>query len=582
MIDAILRGTANEGASGQRARVALRTPWCWPVDGELERAALALGLEKPPAPSIGQVLLVSVGDGFEQTVLWRLDRVRGEPREVNFVGKAEESCNLARRLITRDLPFVHDTDPLHRPTTWGATPVWVESSKGRSLPRALDGTSFGLSMCLAYASLVLGLPVPPDMVASAEVDASGAVTGVGGLKAKIGAIAHGALGIRRLLVAKAQEAQATALVAEQGRASLAVTAVRTVADAIRLAFPHWQEAMAERWSDPSFAYRSAEVLYRLALGSDPVLLSWQVVEETSRALEARLASDGTERGRVARERAALALRIAARHEGKTARIEWPREADLEHLPRTVRLTVLSHVVQSAADLDDELARTYAERALPLAGPMGDRDAGAARLLGSVGRAMASCGDYRPARDVLAEAIETWIALFEEDRMSHALSEWLRVTGILGELEALRTARAGWFARFHEHNRTDDTSRAFVMQSLGRALVQAGEPEAGCEVLRAGSHWPLTPEHLQDARNRWLARAMRECGDDAGANGLVDSMRESDQRWLAELDRALKAGDDASAALEGLRNSSDGASECARLLARADGNPAEFVAKHYRY
>lgn len=581
-------GVADDPFSKDTYHEALRAPWCFPADEDLRRQAAALGCGAPPGPSLGETLLVSVGDGVAQTVLWRLGAREADSalRAVELKGQAARSCDLARRLVTRDLPFLTDASPLHRASSWSAAPLLVDQKGNTVLPRVLDGPSFGLSLCLAHASLLLDVPVPADVAASAEIHADGSVVEVGGLESKVRLVARGGLGVTRLLVAQIQAGQAERCARDAGRASLRIVPVRGVADALREVFPNLEEAMCKRWEDPVFARASAEVFYRLALASEPVLLSWHVLERSADLLERQLADDTTPEGRTAREQAALAKRIARRHEGLPAVIAWPAEPDLTTLPQARRLALIAHVVQSAADHDDALSRDYVAKAKPLVGPMPERSEGEAKLLGAIGRAEAAHGDYKVAHQTLREAIDTWLALFEEPQMARALCEWLRVAGLIGDDDGVRRARHDWVARLEGSARTDDTSRAFVRLALGRALVQLGQPEEAIEVLCSPppSFWQLTYEHLQDARWRWLARALRSCGRVDEAADAVAGMRESDQKLLAHLDVALATGRDPAALLDELAQEEP--LEAGRLVARAreagEADVARFVADHYRY
>jgi tetratricopeptide (TPR) repeat protein len=519
--------------------------------------------------------------------MWQMVTGPTPAHGAEFTGKAAIACDLARRLVTRDLPFLSSTDSLDTGPLWSASPLLFDKERG-SLPRVLDGPSFGLAMCLAHASRLLALPVPSNVVACAEVLADGSVEPVGGLDQKVRMVARNALGVTRLLVERGQAGEAETLVASTGRQSLRVVGVRRVSDALQEVFPSsdLQAAMCERWANPAHARASADVFYRLALESAPLLLSWKVVENSARLLEQRLAGDETPEGELARKRAGLAWRIAGRHEGVAHSIRWPADEDLALMPRTIRFGVIAHVLQSAADLDDRIAEESIARVRPLVGPMDERCSGQARLIGALGRALAACGQYEEARHWLEEAIATWIALFEEDQMSYPLSEWLRVTGVVGNAAAIPRAKQDWMARMDRDARTSDISRAFVRLSLGRAFAQTGQPALALEALEGPSEsfWQLTFDHVQDARGRWLARTLRAMGRHEEEAQVMTRMRESDQKWLAQMDLALHLERDPSRLLEALEKDEPG--EVGRLRRRAETTDAiqvaRFVGEHYRY
>jgi hypothetical protein len=218
--------------------------------------------------------------------------------------------------------------------------------------------------------------------------------------------------------------------------------------------------------------------------------------------------------------------------------------------------------------------------------MDERCSGQARLIGALGRALAACGQYEEARHWLEEAIATWIALFEEDQMSYPLSEWLRVTGVVGNAAAIPRAKQDWMARMDRDARTSDISRAFVRLSLGRAFAQTGQPALALEALEGPSEsfWQLTFDHVQDARGRWLARTLRAMGRHEEEAQVMTRMRESDQKWLAQMDLALHLERDPSRLLEALEKDEPG--EVGRLRRRAETTDAiqvaRFVGEHYRY
>ena len=138
------RGRGDNPFAESNYHRALQSPWCYPEARALRARAEAIGRTKPAAPERGESLLVSVGEGVDQTVLWRLGPGAANPLrgEVELKGQAAKACDLARRLVTRDLPFLPGPDPLDKTTTWNALPIFAEQQSSAVLPRVLDGRRF--------------------------------------------------------------------------------------------------------------------------------------------------------------------------------------------------------------------------------------------------------------------------------------------------------------------------------------------------------------------------------------------------------------------------------------------------------
>lgn len=311
----------------------------------------------------------------------------------------------------------------------------------------------------------------------------------------------------------------------------------------------------------------------------------------------------------------LARDITARHMGRDALIDWPSDAELAQLPPARRLEILAHVVQSAADADGETAIEYAERARTALAPPSHRTAADARLLGAIGRALASGGAPSAALDVLSDALAAWAALGQDGHASYALCELLRIATRHAP-ETARRALVG--ARGDEPSptrtsprdddpsptrgsppddptlgaaarilaRTEEPARRFVWLAIGRAFAQLGAPSDAIAALEAGdpSAWELGPRHVRTARWHWLARAHRardDHGDEdaaARAEQALEALGPSEHRWLTQIERARREGRVPLDELRGLLALPERGAEANRLLQRlAAGWTLENVA-----
>ena len=95
--------------------------------------------------------------------------------------------------------------------------------------RVLDGPSFGLTFFLLLTSVVLDVPLPDEVVASAEIDERGRIGPVDAIAEKIAGIMAIAPSVRRVLVAADQRDGATG----PSRGHLDIVGVADAAEALR-------------------------------------------------------------------------------------------------------------------------------------------------------------------------------------------------------------------------------------------------------------------------------------------------------------------------------------------------------------
>ncbi len=277
-------------------------------------------------------------------------------------------------------------------------------------------------------------------------------------------------------------------------------------------------------------------------------------------------------------RVAFARDVGRRHLGERALLEWPVVSSwFAALDNNAQSRALAHAVQSAADADLEAVEGYAASAeawldrVPVT-------AEALSLRGAVGRGYAALGEYGKAGVALERAVAGWFELGRVGDASHPLCELLRVRGIqrdAGAVTVLRN-RVGAFLEATP----DPTSRAFVELALGRALVQSGAGDDGQTALRdTATDWGQAPPHVQASRLRWLHYVAVTSADDAAASehlAKLDDLRDegqpydSDQRYVARVDRGLAQGSVLTPDVEALVGLLPGGDEAARTLVRLSG------------
>lgn len=579
-----LRGGATGSLARADARASLRQPWCWPADAALRAAAMELGVE-PTAPQPGEALLVSVSPRHDGASLWRLTpRVPGAPpHDVPFVGEARLSLQRAWGHALRSIEALRTTRPL-RADAWCA--ALIVRDQQRTAERVLDGGSFGVSMCLATASLLMHEPVPASLAASCAVDSSGRASPVEGLATKVALIAREALGVTRLLVHATQVDEARRAAA-QHRADLEVVGVHRVAEAVTAAFPDLPARMSAWWPQLDDARAAADELFRCVVEDRATLLDWAPLAAAAERLEQVLRDEPD-----ARRRASYARAIARRHGNHNEPLAWPDETWLRSLRRPLRQRMVAQLVQSATDAAAPDLGATLDRALHTLPPEGDEHAEDLAVLGACGRALAGLERYDDALRALQRAVAAWLELGRAPEASHALCELLRVDGILARDDA--TARARLQARLAAtvlqilgDADLPRSSAAFVQAASERALTVASLAADALDFERTAALDPLdwdadVPRYLAASRQRWRARALAAVGHTTAAAEArahvealcagADALR--DFTLLTRLDAALEQSAPVAALLAELRNSS------AVSQLRVEGLPDELVARRY--
>ena len=582
MLVELSAGLTDENSVVNLRRVLTLGPWCWPAGGDsaLAHARWASGCEQPPTPAVGSALAVTVGE--HGGCLWALrDRPDRPPASV-LGAQAAARWEDAICALPRSLPVLWASVRRHRerPFPWHLG-SHARDGHGIAPPEPIvDGPSIGLSFFLALASRVLDVPVATDVVATATLDAFGAVGPVDGLELKIQTVLAVAPRVRRLVVASAQVEDARALAS--GR--LEVLGVRSASEAADLLLTDLAGRLVE------VEGRGRRVLvrsfFRLALGGQRELLDWSPVAKAARlALDEwrDLADDD-------RYTLELAAAVAARHQGNRGSLRLPPESWLASLSTPVRINVLAHLVQHSADTGEPPARqtlALARRDLPF--DVKHAFAPQLRLMGAVARLEAFCGN--PVRALARQRLlaECHLANLSHEDVSLPLCEWIRLAGAVADASELAAAEA----LFEEGQALGVFSSAdlgYLELARARAAVQAGRPTTtALEVLRRLATDPTVADHIRRSAARWAVAGERALGvtvDPAATRSWLSAAcpeGDSDGRayaCLGELDAALAVGDaaTANAAVDSLR-------ECLPGLTRhltEEREPAEAPAHVARY
>lgn len=510
-------------------------PWCWPREGErLEQLLTRRGAI--PTPGVGSIPALTVQD--DTVVLWhvapRRDRLHGAPSGATLGPVMRLSWREAGIALPRALPVLWNS--MHRATA--STPAITYLASVRSSPglpdlrSAIDGPSFGLALTLSLASLVFGCALPGDIVASATVDAAGNVGPVGGLDRKIAGLQRMAPRVTRLIVAASQRGEAEALAGEH----LQIVPVAHAAEAIDIAFgDRLSGLIVAAGEDPQRRDELTESFFRLALVGSDALVDWAPVMRG-----AKLALDRwTDLAPGARYRLEFAHAVAARHHQNSGTIGMPPEPWLASLPRVLRVQVIAHLVQQAADTGmpaPALIEPLADRLLDH--PVADSADCDLRLRGAMARLSAVTGRAASALGLQEGLALAFAAIYADDDIAYPLSEWARLAGALRDEASLGRAQqlharllgAGGYRRL---------GARFVELALarGRLLIDP-EDDDGLDAARQLASDESLPDHVRWCATRWLGREGRPALEAASGRGWLVAAR---NLVLLDLDEALRAG-----------------------------------------
>lgn len=548
---------------------------------------------------IGEVRLIGVDPKNERGSVWLLDPSGAAglvARELR--GVSREVWARAATVLPRSLPVLWRAvrDAHRRVPVARHLGTWAPEGATQSPPRELDGESYGLSFVLSLASTVLGVPLRPEVAASATVDEFGDTTtkDVAGLHAKIQAIRRHAPQVRTLLVPAHQKDEAEAAAADSG---IKIVPIRSAGEALKVAFANDMEsALIEAGTNPERKREILRSFFALALGQRSAVLDWSPV--------ARGASLAIERWKDLAPHDLYCLEfaraVAQRHESNTGELTLPEEAWLQTLPSTIRLAVVRHVVQQAADSGspdvasaEQIGFTHLVRG---AEAFDDH----LKLLGALGRLYAVTGRVPEALGFQREAAKAWIDRMNYGETSFPLCEWIRLAGVSGLSDEFGGARASLEEADLLGNIHADRN-PYLRLAIGRAAAMLGDLDTAWKQLDGLPGDVGVPVHVRAGAARWQAliadensadwpgvtfsfldelEAMKRAGDPSVSATAGKAIA------LVNLDRAVRRSDEDAAhkAIAGLRELEP--YPVSHLLQVAPATPvlarAGYVRRHYPY
>ena len=517
---------------------ALRAgPWCWP-QSDTRRERLEGRLGAAPVPGLGCLPAVSINEDDDTVVAWRIGP-GGRSPGTTLGPQMRQSWRAAGVALPRAVPVLwRSVRDATRQLPEIALLHGLRTTPGFVDPGALvEGPSFGLAFCIHLASVVLGCPVPPHVVAAAAIDASGLVLPVGGLERKIAGIATLLPRVTDVLVSADQVDEARRI----APASIRVIGIPRAADAIDHVFGDaLSRLLVDAGSDPERREDLTASFFRLALVGSDAIVDWApVARGAALALEhwSDLSAD-------ARYRLDFARAVAARHCDNTGRITLPPSGWLDSRPRMLRIQVVAHLVQQCADA----GMPHPDRIEPLARDLIANDLHEAaepqlRLRGALARLEALTGRARDALDAQESLAVVLAELHAYADIAYPLSEWCRLAGALQDAASLQRAVA-----FHERlastGALEGLGARYVEFALvrGRLLLDRDDEPARVVAVQLSDDFAL-PDHLRWAAHRWGGTACRPALEEAAAQGNLLASR---NLTLMRLDEAVAAGDEPAA------------------------------------
>lgn len=456
------------------------------------------------------------------------------------------------------------------------TRIGAELVLGEAAPRELGGM-------VAELAAWLGLELPPNVAPATDGQLAELVAGVAatlGLEPERPVLLVGRVGADGAL--EPDPASESALTAESLGArrlvlsersssplldcpSLAVFAVGTVGEALAVALPLREWLSSGDWLlAPSVGGLGHRLAREVLLNRAPRLLTWTQVAALAAGLLGRAPAAPLAAQLV------LARDIARRHAGDPVLLEIPAAAELRDWPRPLRLELLAHAVQSAADASDAVVMRHVRRAREWLAPPGERHAEDLQVMGACGRALACVHQWELALEELSAALAGWQSLAAEDQSSYALCELLRLAGLRQDGQLYGRLLDGAVPALRRHPRTRPLALAFTELALGRAAVQLGDTDTARGALEPDERFADAPEHLRAARLRWLYRLELAQGAESAAARRIAALGrfpDTEQLELALLELALARGESLTEPLAALVGVPGHAPEIRRTWAR---------------
>ncbi|MEM7249171.1 MAG: S16 family serine protease [Acidobacteriota bacterium] len=558
-------------------------PWCWPREGSARRALGDSHGDQPPARPGDAVGLATVGQrGESVVVLFRA----GEPTETGSLAlgrRAVEAWRWAGAALPRVVPFrwrgLHegelDVPAVHR------LAHHVEQGAATRIS-AVDGRSFGFSFLLSLASLLFEQPPEDDVACAGQLQADGTLAPCDGLALKVAALA-GAPGLRRVLVAAPRsendetELKTAAFQAPSGVELVPVCAARELIE-LGLGL-ELNERLRKEAATPDGRRELVSLLQAQALGESSVVVGWGSLEDTARVVRETCA-DSTEEREWA-WRLGFVESVAARHGGRHAPLpdlavlsRWMEEAP------ALRWRLLAQVVQHAADNGEPSRSEVQELIERLDLPeVGRSNAEQLTVHGSLVRLESIGPEPSSALTRARQVLDTRLAFSLAPGSSRVLCSAFRLAGALTE--------GSVFAQLEQVARRLADQGAFLAADHGflrlSRLVGASwlEPVSPATLagLRAVAADATLPSHLRWSAWRTVVRCSPTSKETLEQPGPPETVEGRIFRALAELDAALRGGDEGREALTRLAEVQPG---ILRQLSSDEGPDGERVSRHFPY
>lgn len=456
---------------------------------EVAELCHALGLPTP-SPKIMDPLLLAAVQG-EGGSLWRLPN--GEHAGTTLGKSGRNAWSLTQAVAKRFVPVLVGEIEEPQAQISELIQLWPD---GKLL---VDGASFGAAFLLAHASRLLQTPIATDIAATAEVQEDGSIRQVDGLKEKIQALRDWAPGVKRLLVAQEQIQEVEDLLMNTSIQAVPVSHALDVLDA---GFENhaYLQCLSKRWQDnPKHAEKLTLWLFMKVVIEHRFFNNWRALINTAELIQTCPVSETTQ------WQAKVVANVAARHCGISAQPLPPKPAHVR-IPRPYLLSLLSQEIQSATDRCAPEWKTIVQQGE--AAVRGDESQEELQLLGALGRAYASWGEWDNARRTLRAAIEGWSALVKPEEASRAGCALFWVEGLEGNSASIKEVCA-LLSDCMESPQTGTASRAYLALALGRAWATQGQMKLALEAFDQAPQEALLDNRTVAAS---IARWRRRAGD----------------------------------------------------------------------
>ncbi len=596
MLPELARGRADRAARARLAPALACGPWCWPPRDAPAPYALAVdvtGLPAAPAPVVGTLPVVTVEGrcGFAWVI-------RTEPMP-GVLGptigpSTRRSWDAAALALPRAAPLIWSSVAAAHARPVTLLPIGTHLvGEGQAPPcSVVHGPSFGLAFLLLQASIVFGVALPGDLAASAAVTEDGRVDPVEGLDIKLAAIRALLPGVRRVLIAASQVAEAA-----PHTDGLEIVGVRSASQALEHVFgDRLAGLLLAEGEDAVRRRRLSEWFFRFALEGRGELVDWSpIAEAASRALAEWPDLSADERFQLG-----FARGIAERHEFNQGTLPVPDESALLARPAHLRLHLLAHLVQQSADV----GTPPAEQLAPLLARFRQPDIReghpmAWRLEGAYARLLSVTGHVAEALERQEQLARNYADNLLHRDISFPLAEWYRLSGVLRDEAAFERAEA-LLAEVEPAGALGVHGSIYVELTRARAALQVrGRASAAAhalDVLHGLAVDVSVPQHVRwSAARAWLREA--DCADPARVAILgaleAEASRQTRREHhaaainlaLVQVDDAVRDGDPAAAAgpIARVRALEPGlVAHLERAAAAGSRSLAPFVASCYPY